>query len=89
MNTYVDNSENKYYNKIIMKEKNTGTDNLNAEDLFAAMKEKNISAENLAAELKPLLDDYFTCVCAVGGKNITLTFLNGQKFRISIKRLKR
>ncbi len=63
--------------------------NLGAEDLFAALKEKNITAENFAAELKLILDDYFTGTSKLSGKTVTVDFLNGQRFKITVKKLKR
>ena len=64
-------------------------DNLSAEDLLAALKESEISAENFTEELKLLLNGFFTCSVNSRGKNITVDFLNGQSFKIKVKKLKR
>ncbi|MDE6598174.1 MAG: hypothetical protein K2K60_06015 [Clostridia bacterium] len=62
---------------------------LNTEDLFAALKENNITVESFAEEIKLLLNSFFTCYANSHGKNIMVDFLNGQRFKITVKNIKR
>ncbi len=72
-----------------MDKKDINKNNLCSEDLFAALKENNIIAESFAEELMLLLNSFFTCSAELHGKNIIVDFLNGQRFKVTVKNIKR
>lgn len=50
-----------------------------------AAKEQPFSGEDLAAEIEPLMREYFLADIEMCGNHIDCTFLNGQKMRVSVE----
>ncbi len=48
----------------------------------AAENEAQFNAQSILEELTPLIKDYFIAETESNGKEINISFLNGQKFRI-------
>jgi len=49
----------------------------------AAKEEEQFSAQELLQEIAPLLEDYFMGETMVDGQSVTLSFPNGQSFRLT------
>ena len=63
------------------------TKKLSAKYLLAAMKEKDITAEAVAAELDLILQDFYTCSSKREGESLTIHFLNGQSFKLTVNKI--
>lgn len=53
---------------------------------LSAKKEEQFSATELLQEIAPLLEDYFMVESTVDKQAVTLSFWNGQTFRLSIEK---
>lgn len=61
--------------------------NYTKEQINTAKKEEGITPAQLLCEILPLLEEYMIGNFAVKGDNLSMSFLNGQKFSLQIQSL--
>lgn len=70
-----------------MEQKNERNKNKKLAVSFAAINEETILPTDLLQEILPLLQEYFVGNIKIEGNAISIKFLNGQKFRLTVGEL--
>ncbi len=70
-----------------MEQKNERNKNKKLAVSFAAINEETILPTDLLQEILPLLQEYFVGNFKIEGNAISIKFLNGQKFRLTVGEL--
>lgn len=76
-----------YKDNFIMEQKNERNKNKKLAVSFAAINEETILPTDLLQEILPLLQEYFVGNFKIEGGAISIKFLNGQKFRLTVGEL--